>query len=220
MKKFTTSAQAFVLSFCMLVLFSCSSNNNEKIKNDEKIYSASIAGNDKKIKLSENDLRFLVEAYSLGLLKISLANEAQIRSTSAESNQLGRAVSSFHTQLNSQIEEIADEHGFTLPMDLTNDQKLVWKKLIKEKGWNFDKMFSILLEQIKQEEAALFELATKNSTDKDITALAQKSQPELQLHETLKQTLVQKIDERTLVAVNDEKTKEKKSKRKSATSKS
>jgi predicted outer membrane protein len=220
MKKFTITAQALLLSFCTLILVSCSNNKSEKSTKQEKIYSAAITGNGNKVKPSENDLRFLVDAYSLGLLKISLANEAQIRSTSAESNQLGRAVSAFHSQLNSEIEEIADEHGFTLPMDLTNDQKLVWKQLVKEKGWNFDKKFADLLEQIKQEETALFELATKNSTDKNIAVLAQKSQPELQLHETLKQTLGQKIDEKTMVAVTDEKSKEKKVKGKGTNSKS
>jgi predicted outer membrane protein len=214
MKKFTISAQAAILSFCTLLLLSCSSSTNEKV------YSASIGSTKKTTKLPENDLKFLVNAYSLGLLKINLANEAQIRSTSAESNQLARALTAFHSDFNTKIEKIAEAHGFTLPMDLTDDQKLVWKQLVKEKGWNFDKKFNALLEQLKAEEAAMFEQALKHSSDKDIKLLAQKSQPEFQLHETLKQTLVEKIDEKTMVAVTDEDPKDKKAKAKNINLKS
>jgi predicted outer membrane protein len=184
------------------------------------VYSAGITAKQKTAKISEDDVRFLVKAYSLSLLKINLANEAQIRSTSAESSQLGRALSGFYTDLNIKIEKIADAHGFTLPMDLTDDQKLVWKQLVKEKGWNFDKKFDAILEQLKGDETALFEQALKNSSDKSIKLLAERSKPEFQLHETLKQTLVHKIGEKTMVVLTEEDSKEKKSKEKSNKSKS
>jgi predicted outer membrane protein len=214
MKKFTIYAHACFLSFCTLSFFSCSSTTNEKV------YSASITSDNKTAKLPENDVRFLVKAYSLGLLKINLANEAQIRSTSAESSQLARALSGFHSDLNNKIEKIADDHGVTLPMDLTDDQKLVWKQLVKEKGWNFDKKFDEMLEQLKGEETALFQQGLKSSSDKSIKLLAQKSQPEFQLHEALRQTLVDKIDEKTMVAVSDEDPKGKKVKGKNINLKS
>ncbi|HEX8331417.1 MAG TPA: DUF4142 domain-containing protein [Segetibacter sp.] len=212
MKKFTLSAQASILSFCTLLLLSCSSTTNDKV------YSASITGNGKTVKLPENDVRFLVKAYSLGLLKINLANEAQIRSTSAESTQLARALSGFHSDLNNKIEKIADAHGFTLPMDLTDDQKLVWKQLVKQKGWNFDKKFNELLGQLQGEETTLFEQALKNSSDKSIKLVVQKSQSEFRLHETLKQTLFEKIDEKTMAAVTDKDPEDKEVKGKSNSS--
>lgn len=202
MKKFTIYHFTFLIAFFTVALVAC--NNST----DDKIYSSVIGGYKKKeVKLSENDLQFLLKAYTLGLLKINLSNEAQIRSTSAESTQLGKSVSDFHSNLNNKIGEIASEHGFSLPMDLTDDQKLIWKELIKEKGWNFDKRFSDLMEHIKAEETALYFEATKNISDKDIRLLALKSQHEFQLHQSLNETLCQKIQEKTTVSVAEEDTK-------------
>jgi hypothetical protein len=116
------------------------------------------------------------------------------------------------------MEEIAEEHGFTLFKDLTDEQKLVWKQLVKEKGWNFDKKFNEILQQIKKEEQVLLDEVQKSNSTETIKLLAHKSQTELQLHDVLKQTLQQKIDEKTMIAVSDEDPKEKDSKKKKKSS--
>ncbi len=192
MKTFTLR---LVIAFSITIIFiGCNSPTKEKF------YASSLSGNKEKPKLLENDLRFYINTYTTGLFKINLANEAQIRGNSTETIQLAKAITDFHTHQNLQIEKIAENNMFLLPLDLTEDQKLIWKQLVKEKGWSFDKRFSDLLEQFDTE-AVVHEQAIKNSTNRDIKLLAQKTLVQLNHHEKLRQVLIEKIEEKTLAQV-------------------
>ena len=204
MKTFAVNVYSLIAVLITTSLFSCTNTTN-----DGKMYSSSIAGNTKKTALNEEDLRFLVKAYSTGLYKIAIANEAAVRSTSAESSQLAKAINTFQLDVNSKMEEIAHEHGLTLPMDLTNDQKLEWKQLVKQKGWSFDEKFCSMVEKLNLEETQLYEQAKKNSEKKSVAILVEKALPELRLHQYLKQVLHEKVNENTIAVIEDEEKKDK-----------
>jgi len=189
--------KTIIVAAGVLLLFSPSCTNNTS--SNEKIYASSIAGSSATKKLTENDFRFLVKAHSTGLFKIDLANEASVRSTSLEAIQFASAIKSFYTKFNYEIEDIAVKHDFVLPMDITDDEKLVWKELVKEKGWEFDKKFREIFERYHSEEVVFFEAAAVNTVDKHVALLATKAQPEIKFHEKLSNVLCEKIEARTMV---------------------
>jgi len=184
-----------VIVFLTVTLFACYSKRNDKI------YSAGITGNTGE-KISGVDLKFLVNAYSIGLFKLNLANEARIRSTSVESVQLAKVILDFNSNINHQIERISSKHDIALPMDLTDEQKVLWRKLIKEKGRNFDQAFADIVDKIESAERALYQHASQASKDTGIKHLKQKIEPELQLHQTLIETLINKINEKIFADAN------------------
>ena len=118
--------------------------------------------------------------------------------------QFAAAVRSFYAKLNYEIEDIAVTHDFVLPMDITDDEKMVWKELVKEKGWKFDKKLREVFERYRNDDVFLFENAALNVVDKDVNLIAIKAQPKLKLHDKLRHELCEKVEEKTMIVPDKE----------------
>lgn len=199
MKKFTIPALLFFITSLQIA---CTNTSGS-----EKIYSAVLGSGNAKTKLAPADVRLLVDVYASSLFKMSLANEALVRSISPEANHLAKNINSTCANINAQVEAIAEDHDFTLPMDLTDEQKVQWKDLVKQQRWNFDTKFAEMIARLSDQEKTLLTNTKNLDADKNVASVANNALTELSLQQTLLKSLTEKIKAKTEEAINEENNK-------------
>ncbi len=137
MKSFYHTRSAALVA--VLFFMSC---NNAPVNN---MHSASLGSSGKKATPQPTDLKFMYDVYALGIYKIQLAQEAQIRSTSPQTIAIAKRVVDAHSNINATIGEITSPFNLAFRADITEGQKRTWKSLVMQKGWLFDKAFATVI---------------------------------------------------------------------------
>lgn len=190
MKTATHFSRFLLLSCCFVSFYACTESK------DKKSYNASIASTSATT-LPQEETRFLFTLHNMGLYNLQLATEAHIRSTSVESVTLAESILNSNNKMTAAISAIANEYDLDLPADITEQQKMEWKEVVKQKGWAFDKKFAAVMEANLKSLYTLMNDASKYFNDPAIKKLASESLGSLQIQGTLAIAQQEKIKERT-----------------------
>jgi len=128
------------------------------------------------------DQEFIMKAAQGGLAEVDLGNLAKQNGGSDAVKQFGDRMVNDHSQANSQLQQIAQQKGITLPSSPSGKDKHLSKMLRTKQGAEFDKAY--IHDMVKDHEAdvAEFRHEAENGKDPDVKAWAQKTLPVLEQH--------------------------------------
>ncbi len=133
--------------------------------------------------LSALDREFMLQAAQGGMAEVRLGQLASERAVSDEVKQYGQRMVKEHTQVNSQLAQLATQKGVTLPQDVNANQKALRARLGQIPGRRFDRVY-MNEAGIKShaEQAALFQREAQQGQDPDVKAFAARILPAIEDH--------------------------------------
>lgn len=139
--------------------------------------------------LASQDASFIRDAAQANLAAIQLGRLAEQKGASPSVKQMGQSMVQDHTQLNSQLQQIATRKGITLPASPSTDQQNTLNQLSGLSGQQFDQAFQKQVIQEHQQELTKFQAEASQGQDPDLKAFAQKAVPGLQQHLNMAQSM-------------------------------
>lgn len=189
--KIFTSSLFHISAISILALFSsCSSDKNNSN------YSSSIASNATHAAITNEDMKFLLEAQNISIYNTYVAREGLVRSTAVETSAMAQEMLSSGERMIDAISKVATRYTLTLPTDITDAQKSTWRNLVKQKGWNFDKTFSVISKENAEKSEGVFTQAIATCKDETVKKIAQQGLAELKIRQDLLLAQQEKIKER------------------------
>lgn len=125
------------------------------------------------ISISAHEQSLIEQAYNHLYFGKKISEEAMIRSSAYGTTQLAGKIFKGHSDKLVGLINLADKKNITILPELTNDQLIKWKKLVKEKGRSFDGMYVNLLWQEYEKGNELFRLMSVE-TDPEILDFSKK----------------------------------------------
>lgn len=145
--------------------------------------------------LSEDDQRFLREAGESGMLEMQASELAVQKSQHPEVKNFAEKMIKDHTAVDKELKSLAENKGFTLPIELEGGKKNLMEELRQLDGEAFDEEYVEEVAVDAHEDAVeLFEDAAEDADDADIKAFAAKHLPALQNHLQLGRQLDEILD--------------------------
>ncbi len=128
------------------------------------------------------DKKFLKDAAQGGMAEVALSKLAIQKGSSDAVKEYGQHMVDDHTKANSELMEVAQSKGVTLPSDLKPADKALQAKLSRLSGASFDKLYvsSMLKDHIK--DVSDFKKEANRGKDADVKSFASKTLPTLQDH--------------------------------------
>ena len=87
-----------------------------------------------------------------------------------------------HTGVNTELKQLADKKGITLPDKLDKKHEKIVDKLSKLSGADFDKEYMKLMVKAHESDVAAFKKASKDLKDPDLKDFAAKTLPAYEEH--------------------------------------
>lgn len=167
-----------VLSLSAFVLTSCKGNAPEDTK------AAAQEINDKNLegRTAEKNAQYAVDAYSAGLMEIELSKYVKDKTADAEVKELADKMISAHTQINSELKQIADQKNIMLAQGLSEEQQDKFNKAIKKEGMDLDEEYAEKLVSDHKDAVDLFEKASEKEEDPDFKNFFTKNVSEIKHH--------------------------------------
>lgn len=106
----------------------------------------------------------------------------QQKATSAAVKALAKTLSDDHQKANDELAAIAKAKGVELPSSMGSTQQSTISSLEDKQGQDFDREFVQTAIQDHKKDIAAFERASRELTDPDLKAFAQKTLPVLRTH--------------------------------------
>lgn len=130
----------------------------------------------------ENDALFLINAAAINLEEIELGKIAEQNSERTDVQTLGKMMHDEHIKCLEGLVVLAKSKNITIPSSPTDEAKAAVKNTQDLMGNDFDKIYCDMMVKGHKKAIAMFEKETKVSKDKDITAWAEKTLPDLKRH--------------------------------------
>ncbi len=139
--------------------------------------------------LSSTDKRFLQHAARGAEYELTIAKLAEQKAGSENVKQYSQMVVSDHEQLNSQLQQVAENHGMQLPTDMTRKQQEKARYLEGFSGTSFDREYEREIKRINKEDRADLRKEIKSTNDPSVKAFARKMQEADAKHQKMAQQL-------------------------------
>jgi len=123
--------------------------------------------------LTASDAALLRQAYQHALLGEKIAEEANLRCTTNECKSLAETMSKGHGHVLHELQTIAGRHAAELPLDITNDQLLVWQSVVRQRGIAFDKNFAQVVHEQYIKMQTLFSNMARNASDSSLRSVSE-----------------------------------------------
>jgi putative membrane protein len=133
-------------------------------------------------KLDRKDMKFVHEAAMGGMLQVQLGKVAQEKAQSQDVKDFGARMVTDHTGVNTELKQLADKKGITLPDKLDARHEKIVDKLSKLSGADFDKEYMKLMVKGHEGDVAAFKKASKDLKDPDLKDFATKTLPAFEEH--------------------------------------
>ena len=144
--------------------------------------------------LDKDDQDFATKAAQGNMAEVSAGNMAAQKGTSPDVKAFGNRMVTDHGKALDELKEWATKKNFTLPTDVSDDQKKEADKLSKKKGGaDFDKSYADTMADDHEKVAKAFEKASKDAKDPDLKAWAAKTLPTIQDHLKMAKELKDKV---------------------------
>ncbi|WP_048921861.1 DUF4142 domain-containing protein [Rufibacter radiotolerans] len=137
---------------------------------------------------------FLAEAASSGMLEMQLAQLALDRSAHSEVKAFARMLLEHHTKANKELMTLAAGMNVTLSNSMLPEHQKIVDKLSKLTGREFDKKYMDDLEDVHEQDIALYEVISNKAPTTSIRAFAIRTLPILRTHEHQADELEDKVE--------------------------
>lgn len=129
------------------------------------------------------DTEFAAAAASGNLLAAALGGLAAQKATALEVKDWGKQQDAGHTQLQAQLQGIADRARLALPATMSADDRKTYDAVDDRKYLGFDKKYLRDLKELHQRLIALYADAATKATNPELRALVADALPKLRAHE-------------------------------------
>ncbi|MGC2424335.1 MAG: DUF4142 domain-containing protein [Nitrospirota bacterium] len=133
-------------------------------------------------KLSRKDMKFVHEAAIGGMLQVQLGQMVKDKAQSQDVKDFGARMVTDHTGVNTELKQLADKKGVTLPDKLDAKHEKIVDKLSKLSGADFDKEYMKVMVKGHENDVAAFKKASKDLKDPDLKDFAAKTLPAYEEH--------------------------------------
>ena len=163
---------------CVLALASCGNSNSGKTDSTNQANQV----NEQKGTVDPEVSDFMVKAADAGMAEVELGNLAQQNGSSQRVKDFASMMIRDHSAANEELKGIASTKNVTLPATLGDKHQKHFEAMRKMTGADFDKHYMEMMAKDHQEVISMFEDASKNSTDAEAKAFAEKTLPILKTH--------------------------------------
>jgi len=132
--------------------------------------------------LDKDDQEFATKAAQGNMAEVNAGQLAAQKGTSPDVKAFGNRMVNDHGKALDELKQWATNKGFTLPADVSADQKATADKLSGKSGKDFDKTYADTMADDHEKDVKEFEKASKNAKDPDLKAWAAKTLPVIQDH--------------------------------------
>jgi putative membrane protein len=159
-----------------LIAISCKQKINDPVEIAKEVNETNLD------RVSDEDSKYVVDAYSNNLYEIRISEGAETLSTNVEVQKLGAKLADAHTVLNERIEEMAKRKSITLPPGLSEDQ-IKNADVIKEKvGYDFNLAYAQEIYDNHKTAVDEYKKVIEKAADPEIKEWAESTLPEIENH--------------------------------------
>jgi putative membrane protein len=138
---------------------------------------------------TSKDYSFVTDASRGGMEEVQLGELAKQKAGSPAVRDFGQRMISDHQKANDDLKQIVQKKGALVPASLSHHETSRLDRLQKLSGADFDKAYMSDMVSDHKKDVKEFEKATKNLSDPELKAFAEKTLPTLQEHLTQAQNL-------------------------------
>jgi putative membrane protein len=132
--------------------------------------------------LTEKDFKFAKDAIRGGMEEVQLGELAKQNAASPAVREFGEGMVTDHQKANDQLKQIVQKRGALIPVSLSHHETSRLEHLQKLSGADFDKAYISDMISDHKKDVREFEKATRNLSDPELKAFAEKTLPTLQEH--------------------------------------
>lgn len=125
---------------------------------------------------------FVREAVEGNMAETELGRLASTRAQNPDVQTFARKMIDDHSKNLTQVKELATRKNFTVPTDLPEKEKAEMARLEKLSGPDFDRAYMSAMVKDHEQDVALYESQSNNSSDSDVKSYAAETLPTLQHH--------------------------------------
>ena len=149
-----------------LSVSSCDDQPKPDAKDIAKDHNNAKFNDENKVK----DAQFLVDAAEICLQEIQLAQLAQQNSIKKSVQKMGKTMQDEYTEYYSKLKDLSAKKAITIPSELSNKNKSLYKDLSFQIADDFDKKYFDLIVKDHKEAIEKFEKEASETNDLDIKA--------------------------------------------------
>ena len=149
------------------------------------LFAADILGSNnggERGQLTSSDFKFVSDATRGGMEEVQLGQLAQQKANNTAVRDFGQKMVNDHQKANDDLKQIVQKKGALIPTSLSHSETSTLEHLQKLSGADFDKTYISDMVRDHKKDVKEFEKATKNLSDPELKAFAEKTLPTLQEH--------------------------------------
>jgi putative membrane protein len=141
-------------------------------------------GSDKESRgqFTSSDYKFVTDVSRSGMEEVQLGELAKQKAGSTGVREFGEKMITDHQKANDELKQIVQKKGALIPTSLSRSETSTLEHLQKFSGAEFDKAYISDMVRDHKKDVKEFERATKNLSDPELKAFAEKTLPTLQEH--------------------------------------
>ena len=132
--------------------------------------------------LSQTDRKFVMESARGGMAEVELGKLAAEKGSSDAVKQFGQRLADDHGKAGTELKQLAEQKGVTLPTDLDAKHKQLRDRLAKLNGADFDRAYINEMVKDHKKDVADFKRQANGAKDSELKSWAGKTLPTLEDH--------------------------------------
>lgn len=132
--------------------------------------------------VSKEDAQFVVNTANAGMTEVQMGQIAQQKATGKDVKDFGAMMVTDHTSAGDKLKALAATKNITLPAAISPDMQTNVDAMQNKSSKDFDKAYISMMIDDHKKAIADFEAESKNGTDADIRAFADKTLTTLRMH--------------------------------------
>jgi putative membrane protein len=128
------------------------------------------------------DYKFLSEAARGGMMEVRLGEVAKQKATSQSVRDFAQRMITDHSKANDELRQLAASKGAVIPSEMSHHENATIERFDKLSGREFDKEYAEHMVKDHKKDVKEFEEASRDATDPDLKAFAQKTLGTLREH--------------------------------------
>jgi putative membrane protein len=133
-------------------------------------------------KISNDDRTFVMEAASGGRFEVESSQLALQKTQNQELRQFAQRMIDDHSRANRELESLASRKGISLVQAIASEHAMKLDRLRGLNATEFEREYRQVQTDAHREAVDLFERASRDASDPDLKAFAQKTLPTLRAH--------------------------------------
>jgi putative membrane protein len=132
-----------------------------------------------------SDKNFVDKAGAGGLAEVKLSKLAMDKGQSTDVKQFARKMVEDHSKANLELKQLADKKNLVVPAKLDDKHQMVYDKLAKLEGADFDKEYMRAMAMDHDDAVKLFKQQSESGQDPELKSFAMKTLPIIEKHDDM-----------------------------------